>query len=121
MANDSVDSVVAKVQHAAYAAQVRDVFGGKVFDDKALAFKGVLMALETFQQNPSEFYPYTSKYDAYIRHQTGLSTEESRGLAAFNYPAKGNCARCHPSSMKEGLFLSSRILATLGSVHREIS
>jgi cytochrome c peroxidase len=27
-----------------------------------------------------------------------------RGLAAFNDPAKGNCARCHPSAMHNGAF-----------------
>jgi cytochrome c peroxidase len=96
--------VIRKVQHAAYAAQFREVFGARVFDDETLAFKAVLMALETFQQSPAEFYPYTSKYDAWLRHQTALSAEELRGLAAFNDPAKGNCARCHPSSMREGAF-----------------
>jgi hypothetical protein len=28
----------------------------------------------------------------------------ARGLAAFNDPARGNCARCHPSAMREGAF-----------------
>ena len=38
-----------------------------------------------------------SKYDAHLRGQAVLSTQESRGLALFNDPAKGNCAACHPS------------------------
>jgi cytochrome c peroxidase len=75
-----------------------------VFDDKARAFKAVLMSLETFQQSPKEFYPYSSKYDAWLRHGTSLSEGELRGLAAFNDPAKGNCARCHPSGMRQGAF-----------------
>jgi cytochrome c peroxidase len=104
MANAGMEAVVAKVQRAAYAAQFRDTFGSKVFDDKALAFKALLMALETFQQSPAEFYPYSSKYDAWLRHETSLSGDELRGLAAFNDPAKGNCARCHPSGMREGAF-----------------
>jgi cytochrome c peroxidase len=104
MANASADMVVARVQRATYAAQFRETFGDKVFDDKALAFKAVLMALETFQQSPTEFYPYSSKYDAWLRHETSLSSEEMRGLAAFNDPAKGNCARCHPSAMRNGAF-----------------
>jgi cytochrome c peroxidase len=104
MANDSVATVVRKVQHAAYAAQFREVFGASVFDADTAAFKAVLMALETFQQSPAEFYPYTSKYDAWLRHQAALSEQESRGMAAFNDPAKGNCARCHPSAMREGAF-----------------
>jgi cytochrome c peroxidase len=104
MANPSADAVVAKVQGAAYAAVFRQTFGDRVFDDKALAFKGVLMALEIFQQSPSDFYPYSSKYDAWLRHETSLSDQEMRGLAAFNNPNKGNCARCHPSGMRKGAF-----------------
>jgi cytochrome c peroxidase len=104
MANASMETVVAKVQRAAYAAQFRATFGDKVFDDQASAFKAVLMALETFQQNPAEFYPYSSKYDAWLRNETSLSSDELRGLAAFNDPTKGNCARCHPSGMRQGAF-----------------
>jgi cytochrome c peroxidase len=104
MANATVESVVAKVQHGAYAARFRDTFGDKVFDDRALAFKGILLALETFQQIPAEFYPYSSKYDAFLRHEVSLTRNESQGLAAFNDPARGNCARCHPSAMREGAF-----------------
>ena len=104
MANRSAEEVVAKVQGAAYAAQFRQTFGDRVFEDKSLAFKGILMALETFQQSPADFYPYSSKYDAYLRHQATLSSDESRGLAVFNDVKKGNCARCHPSAMRHGAF-----------------
>ena len=104
MANADADAVVTKVERATYAAQFRNAFGDKIFDDKASAFKAVLMALETFQQSPKEFYPYSSKYDAWLRHETSLSSEEKRGLTAFNDPAKGNCARCHPSTRRNGAF-----------------
>lgn len=103
MANLNADALIVRLTPA-YAAQFRRTFGGKIFDDKALAFKGVLMALEAFQQSPAEFYPYDSKYDAYLRHETDLSAQEQRGLAAFNDPERGNCARCHPSSMQRGAF-----------------
>jgi cytochrome c peroxidase len=75
-----------------------------VFDDKARAFKAVLLSLETFQQSPPEFYPYSSKYDAWLRHEASLGAAELRGLAAFNDPARGNCARCHPSGLRQGAF-----------------
>lgn len=104
MANATPQAVVSKVERATYAAQFRETFGERVFADGALAFKAVLLALETFEQTPSEFYPYSSKYDAYLRNQTVLSRQEARGLAAFNDPSKGNCARCHPSSIREGAF-----------------
>ncbi len=104
MANSSLDSVVGKVQRTGYAAQFRETFGEKIFEDRALAFKAVLMALETFQQSPTEFYPYTSKYDAWLRGEVALSPQEARGHAAFNDSSKGNCARCHPSAMRRGAF-----------------
>jgi cytochrome c peroxidase len=104
MANTSIEAVVAKLEHSANAAQFREAFGERVFEDQALVFQGVLLALETYQQDPAEFYPYSSKYDAWLRQQASLTSEESRGLEAFNDPARGNCARCHPSAVRDGAF-----------------
>jgi cytochrome c peroxidase len=104
MANPDLTAVVSKVASAGYAGKFRAAFGKRIFATPAAAFKGVLMALEAYQQNPQEFYPYSSKYDAWLRHETALSDQEMRGLAAFNDPSKGNCARCHPSAMRRGAF-----------------
>jgi len=104
MANVTEAVVVAKVQRAPYAAQFRGTFGPHVFDDAARAFKAVLLALEVFQQSPADFYPYSSRYDAWLRGQSTLSAQELHGLELFNDSTKGNCARCHPSSMKHGAF-----------------
>src|SRR5271169_4364905 len=104
MANADVGAVVAKVRLAGHAAEIRAAFGEKIFDDEMLAFRAILTALEAYQQSPGEFNPYSSQYDAWLRHEAGLSGEELRGLAAFNDPAKGNCARCHPSAMRKGAF-----------------
>jgi cytochrome c peroxidase len=104
MANAGADAVVDRVSHAGYADRLRETFGATVLGDKALAFKAVLLSLETFQQSPAEFYPYSSKYDAWLRHEVSLSAGELRGLAAFNDPARGNCARCHPSGLRKGAF-----------------
>jgi cytochrome c peroxidase len=104
MANRSPDSVVAKLRRAPYASTFREVFGAGTLEDAETAFKAALLALEVFQQTPREFYPYDSKYDAYLRGQAELTPSEVRGLALFNDPAKGNCAICHPSAIKEGKF-----------------
>jgi cytochrome c peroxidase len=104
MANPSAAAVVAKLRHSAYAARFRALFGADVFQRPRFAFEQALLALEAFQRTPSEFYPYSSKYDAVLRHQAGLSEAEARGLAAFNDPTKGNCARCHISGVREGAF-----------------
>jgi cytochrome c peroxidase len=104
MANSNADAVVQRVSRARYAPQFRETFGDAVLGDKSLTFKAVLMALETYQQSSAEFYPYNSKYDAWLRREAQLTAEELRGLAAFNDPAKGNCARCHPSGLRNGAF-----------------
>jgi cytochrome c peroxidase len=102
MANAGPEAVIEKVEHAGYAEQFRAAFGANIFADPARAFDAVLMALEAYEQAPAEFYPYTSKYDAYLRGEAVLSPAELRGLAAFNDPERGNCARCHPSAVREG-------------------
>lgn len=99
MANTTIAQVVAAVKAASYASEFREVFGQAIFDQPSAAFDAITRALEVFQQIPSEFYPYSSKYDAYLRHQTTLSEQEQRGLQLFNDPAKGNCAHCHQSAI----------------------
>ncbi|WP_034292324.1 cytochrome-c peroxidase [Herbaspirillum sp. RV1423] len=99
MANADAAEVVAKLKRAPYAAQLRAAFGDTVFDNTDRAFQAALMALEVFQESPADFYPYTSKYDAYLRKQTQLNAQELRGLELFNDPGKGNCASCHISEI----------------------
>ena len=104
MANKDSAAVVAKLKASPNAAAMREAFGPHVFDDPAHAWNGLLLALEVFQQSPKDFYPYDSKYDAYIRGKLQLSPAEARGLAVFNDADKGNCASCHISSIKRGAF-----------------
>ncbi len=93
MANKTPESVVALVRRAPYAAEFERLAGGK-----SSPFALILEALEVWQQDEREFYPYDSKYDAYLAGTAALNDEERRGLALFTDPAKGNCARCHPAT-----------------------
>jgi cytochrome c peroxidase len=104
MANRDAADVVARVRKSPEAAALREAFGSHVLDDVDTAFRAILLCVEVFQQDPAEFYPYNSKYDAVLRGQASLTKEEQRGLVLFNDPAKGNCAVCHISAMKEGEF-----------------
>ncbi len=97
MANARIEDVVAAVKAAPYAADFRQAFGERVFDVASTAFDAIVRSIEVFEQNAAEFYPYSSKYDAALRHQASFSERERRGLELFNDPAKGNCARCHQS------------------------
>lgn len=96
-----MNSAPAKVAHAIraarYADEFRAVFGANVLDDDAATFAAVLRALETFEQTPELFSPYTSKYDAYLAGRAQLTPAELHGLQLFNDEKKGNCASCHIS------------------------
>ena len=104
MANAGVESVVAKVEQAAYAPRFRAVFGEDVFAEPVRARSALLLSLEVFQQSPKDFYPYSSRYDAYLRKQATLSAPELRGLSLFNDQNKANCAHCHVSQIRKGAF-----------------
>jgi cytochrome c peroxidase len=97
MANDNEEAVAAELRKAAYAADIKAIFGDTVFDDKAKTLAAALEALEVYEQNDKDFYPYSSKYDAYLAGRAQLTPQEARGLAAFDDPARGNCGNCHRS------------------------
>jgi cytochrome c peroxidase len=98
MANDGPLAVVTAVRKSAYAGLLREAFGAATFADTEKAFDGVLQALEAYEQRYTEFYPYSSKYDAWLAGKATLTAAEARGLALFDDPAKGNCAHCHISA-----------------------
>ncbi|WP_133662368.1 cytochrome c peroxidase [Paraburkholderia sp. BL10I2N1] len=89
--------VTAAVKAAPYSNAFRAAFGERIFDDPEATFKAVLQSLETFEQTPETFYPYTSKYDAFLAGKTQLTAAELHGLQLFNDESKGNCASCHLS------------------------
>ncbi len=98
MDNAGVADVVAKLRRADYAPQFRETFGMDALDNDGRAFKWMTLALEYFQRDPKEFFPFTSKFDAYLRGQSDLTKPEQRGLMIFEDKEKGNCASCHPSA-----------------------
>lgn len=99
MANPSDAVVVAHAAQAPYAGLMKQLYGEDIFERQERAFAVIGEALEAFQQSPALFSPFTSKYDAVLRGQARLTATESRGLQAFNDPAKGNCAHCHKSQL----------------------
>jgi cytochrome c peroxidase len=98
MANDGPAVVVAAVRRSPDAELLRRAFGTDIFADPDRAFDGILQALEAYEQRYAEFYPYSSKYDAFLDGKAELTAPEARGLALFNDPEKGNCAHCHLSA-----------------------
>ncbi|SAL00561.1 di-heme cytochrome c peroxidase [Caballeronia pedi] len=89
--------VAAAVKASPYADDFRKAFGDHVFDSDDRAFASVLESLEAFEQTPAKFYPYTSKFDAFLAGRAKLNDAEMHGLQLFNDENKGNCASCHIS------------------------
>jgi cytochrome c peroxidase len=98
MANESPAAVIDAVRRSPHADLLRRAFGTRIFADPERAFDGILQALEAYEQRYTEFYPYSSKYDAYLDGRAELTASEAHGLALFNDPEKGNCAHCHLSA-----------------------
>jgi cytochrome c peroxidase len=99
MANASPAEVVAAVKAAPYAGKFMSVFGPAIFDDSDAAFRGATEALAAYEQSAEDFYPYSSKYDAYLAGKAQLTAQEMHGLELFNAEDKGNCASCHVSQV----------------------
>lgn len=96
MANRSAAEVVARADAAGYGPALAVLEKGN-----RDAFPTLLEALEAYQQDWRTFYPYSSKYDAYLAGGAKLSPKEARGLALFEDPDKGNCASCHLSKQAD--------------------
>lgn len=103
MANRSPADVARAIERGPYADRFRVVFGRHVFARPDEVFRDALLALEAFQRIPEEFFPYSSRYDAYLRGEVDLTEPEERGVDIFKDPAKGNCASCHLGVSREGV------------------
>ncbi|MGF6232196.1 cytochrome c peroxidase [Inquilinus ginsengisoli] len=97
MGNAGPDAVVTKALAAGYGDALRRIYGADVLQDRKALYAGILKAFEVYEQDAASFYPYSSKYDAWLAGTATLTPQEARGLDLFNDPAKGNCAECHIS------------------------
>lgn len=98
MANSDRAALAALIEKN-YGAALREALGPSMPAGPDAALKAGLRAIETFEQDYTEFYPYSSKYDAYLAGKANLTEQEARGLKLFNDESKGNCAECHRSSV----------------------
>ena len=72
-------------------------YGDQVFALPDDAVDAAAEALGSFEQSAAGFYPYSSRYDAFLAGKATLSAQELRGRALFEDETKGNCASCHLS------------------------
>lgn len=96
MANPDKLTITGKLRALSYAALFKEVYGPDALSNPDTAFINMADALEAYEKT-SEVSPFNSKYDKWLRGETGLSKQELRGLILFEAEDKGNCAACHPS------------------------
>ncbi|HEX4481513.1 MAG TPA: cytochrome c peroxidase [Rudaea sp.] len=106
--------IAAAAREASYAKSLRDALAVDALDTDASAFAAVVRALGAFEEDYTEFNPYTSKYDAYLTGRATLTKQEKHGLDLFNDEKKGNCAQCHIS--KRGLDGGAPALSDYGLI-----
>lgn len=94
MNNPDQASVARKLRRADYAAALRTAFGAHALDRPDHAIAALGEALQAYLRS-DELAPFTSRYDAYIGGKGGLTPLETKGMALFRDPLKGNCGSCH--------------------------
>ncbi|MBX5169813.1 c-type cytochrome [Rhizobium sp. NZLR1b] len=97
MGNKDAAEVAAKLRKTACADAIKAAFGETVFGNPEDTFDAVAEALATFEQSGPDFYPYSSRYDAFLAGKATLTAQELHGRQLFEDPEKGNCSSCHLS------------------------
>lgn len=97
MANPDVPTLAAKVRALPYYADVAAQFGLSTESTDQQVVLALQQALETYQRLDTDYLLFNSRYDRYLDGTETLSAAELRGLQIFNDPARGQCAKCHPS------------------------
>jgi cytochrome c peroxidase len=93
MNNASRQAVVDKIAASAYAPLFKQEFGAGIFSNTDAAFTQIGVAIDAFER--ADLQPFTAKYDHMVKGAATFTPAESRGMALFQDPAKGNCAACH--------------------------
>jgi cytochrome c peroxidase len=93
MANPSFDVIAKKVEHAAYANELRAEFDAPFVTTES-TIEAIGFCFEQFLTSRA-LSPFSSRYDDYVRGQGKLSQLEQRGLGLFKDLEKGACASCH--------------------------
>lgn len=74
-----------------YVTRLKALFGPDVLADPERTLDAVAQALAAYQRT-SEFSPFDSKYDRWLRGEVQLSSQEDLGRIVF---VAWNCALCH--------------------------
>lgn len=98
----STPSLLAKRIRQAYPQAFSQLFGPASLQADDAITDAVLLALQTYQQDATEFAPYSSKFDHVMEGKARFTALEEKGLRLFMDPNKGNCASCHQAAVVHG-------------------
>jgi cytochrome c peroxidase len=105
MDNHDRAEILDHLKKAAYADDIKKLFGANIFRNPGLALDESIYALVRFQFEDPSFHLYNSKYDAYLAGKATLTAAEERGRKLFEDPKKGNCSSCHiDKPSRDGLY-----------------
>jgi cytochrome c peroxidase len=97
MANTDVGGLAARLRASAEAARLRALATATMWANDDRVAHLAAESIARFETEDPSFHPYDSRYDAYLRGEGTLTSQELHGLQLFNSADKGNCAECHPS------------------------
>ncbi len=87
-------SVVRRVREQPhYTSRFEDLFGSDIFDDGERVYRALTEAIATFERS-TDFAPFDSRYDRYLRGEYRMSTQEELGRRLF-FTDLTNCMNCH--------------------------
>ena len=97
LANASASDLAQRLRQAAYFPEFARLYGLPVGASDEQVFDTVTLALATYESKDPDYLLFNSKFDRVLDGTDTLTAQEENGLRAFNDPARGNCASCHPS------------------------
>lgn len=102
MAHASAAALTARVRTLPYFEQLLSASGLDTSASDAQVQQAAQQALQSYQSGDPDYQPFSSKFDAVQDGRASFTEQESRGLAVFNNPQRGNCASCHSSTPPPG-------------------
>jgi cytochrome c peroxidase len=77
-----------------YVSTFKDIYGKDIFKDPKKAFAALTKSIASFERT-SEFSPFDSKYDRFLRDEYDLTPLEDLGKALFFSNNNNSCSSCH--------------------------
>lgn len=84
-----------------YVTAFAALFGADVLDDEERAYAAMTDAIAAFERS-TEFAPFDSRYDRFLRGETKLTAEEELGRVLFFSNQFTNCKTCHQLNALDG-------------------